>query len=738
MTRALEREEAKEARVVPILLRPCDWQHTPLARLQFLPQDGKPLSQQPDQDQAWTDITAGLRRVLEDLQLLPAIARQSSLPALWNIPYAPNPFFLGRDELLQRLHTQLQSGQSAALSQPRAISGLGGIGKTQLAVHYAYLYGSEYQAVLWARAENQEALTTSYSALATLLKLPERDAQEQQITIQAVKSWLQSHANWLLILDNADDLDLLPAFLPPIIGGHVLITTRAKDMQRLAQRIDVETLSPEQGTLFLLRRASLLQPDQPFEQALPDEQILALQLTQELGGLPLALDQAGAYVEATRISLQQYQQLYQHQRRDLLNERRSRLADHPEPVATTWSLAFQRVQERSAAAADLLRLCAFLAPDAIPEELITEGVKVLTDLHPPSPNRWFDWFGKRKEHPPTRSDLPALATDPQLLNQAIEALRAYSLLDRDPRTQQLSLHRLVQAVLKDQMDAATEKLWAERTVQVVDAAFPFVEHKTWPLCEQLLPHALLAADMIEHYQLIFPAASLLLNQTGVYLYERARYGEAERLYERALGISERQLGGEHPDTAGSLNNLAGLYESQGRYEEAEPLYERALEIRERQLGGEHPDTATSLNNLAALYRGQGRYEEAEPLLKRALGIYERQLGEEHPETARGLNNLAGLYHDLGRIEDAERLFRRALAIREHVLGPEHPDTANSLFWLAYSHHQWRQYERAQPLYERALAIRERALGPDHPDTLNLRGQYVSLLRDMEGGVDEEG
>ncbi len=353
------------------------------------------------------------------------------------------------------------------------------------------------------------------------------------------------------------------------------------------------------------------------------------------------------------MSLQQYQQLYQQHRHDILNERRSRLADHPEPIATTWSLAFQRVQERNAAAADLLRLCAFLAPNAIPEELITEGMKVLTDTRPPSSRRGFSWFGKRKEHLSARSDLTSLATDPQQFNQAIEVLRAYSLLDRNPRTRQLSIHRLVQAVLKDQMNAATEKLWAERTVQVVGAVFPDVEHKTWPLCERLLPHVLLAADMIELHQFVFPAASRLLSQTAFYLEDRARYGEAE------------------------------------------PLYERALQIRERQLGGEHPATATSLNNLALLY------------------------------------------HKLGRIEDAERLFRQALAIWERVLGPDHPDTATSLFWLAVSHHQRRQYGQAQPLYERALAIYERVLGPDHPDTLSLRGHYASLLRDMEGEVDEE-
>ena len=631
MQRALKRHEADEARVVPIILRPCDWQHTPIARLQCLPQDGKPITEQHNQDRAWTDITAGLRRVIEDLQLLPAIARQSDLPSIWNVPYSRNPFFLGRDAVLAQLHSQLQSGQPAALSQVQGISGLGGIGKTQLAVHYAYRYHQDYKAVLWARADTRESLTTSYSDLATLLNLPERDAQEQQITVQAVKTWLQTHRDWLLILDNADDLDLLPPFLPPVSSGHILITTRARAMQRLAHRIDVETLPPDLGALFLLRRATLLPPAAPLEQATPEEKKQALQLTRELGGLPLALDQAGAYLEATGTSLQQYQQIYQRHRQELLKEHRSLVVDHPEPVATTWSLSFQRVAERSAAAADLLRLCAFLSPDAIPEELLTEGAKELGE------------------------PLASAVNDPFLFNQAIEALRAYSLLDRDPRTQLLSVHRLVQAVLQDQMDEPGKIQWAERAVRTVSAAFPYVEHKVWSQCERILPHALIAADLIEQCHFVFPATTHLLNQTGAYLYARGLYREAGPLLKRALKIFEEQLGGEHPDTALSLNNLAALYDAQGKYGEAEPLYKRALKIREEQLGGEHPDTAQSLNNLAVLYKAQGKYGEAEPLYKRALSILEQRLGRGHPNTVMVRRNYAFLLRKLGRDEEADAL-----------------------------------------------------------------------------------
>src|SRR6266516_3212780 len=308
MNRALERHEADQARVIPILLRPVDWQDTPFAYLQALPTDAKAITTWSNQDEAFVDVVGGLRRVIEDLPFLAASASRALLPAIWNIPYPRNLFFTGRDDLLSRLHNQLQTGPATALSQsPQAISGLGGIGKTQIAIEYAYRYHQEYKAVLWALAQNQERLTSSYTAIATLLKLPERAAEEQDLIIQAVKTWLQKHQGWLLIFDNADELEVLPAFLPSSLGGHLLLTTRAWDMQRLAQRIEVATFSPIQGAVFLLRRAGRLPSDAALDQAKSDEQAVAIQLTEEVGGLPLALDQGGAYLEATGTSLEEYQ-----------------------------------------------------------------------------------------------------------------------------------------------------------------------------------------------------------------------------------------------------------------------------------------------------------------------------------------------------------------------------------------------------------------------------------------------
>jgi hypothetical protein len=357
---------------------------------------------------------------------------------------------------------------------------------------------------------------------AALLNLPEKNQQESARVIAAVKNWLQRNTGWLLILDNADDLALARDFLPPSVGGHVLLTTRAQAMGRFARCLEVDILSTELGALFLLRRAGRLAPDATLEQTSEHNRSAARAICEELGGLPLALDQAGAYIEETGCSLAEYQRLYQRRRADLLAERRGQLVDdHPLPVATTWSLSFAQVEQKSPAAADLLRLCTFLAPDAIPEEMITQGAEYLGPQIAP------------------------VGADSYLLNQAIEALRAYSLLRREASsgtTPSLSVHRLVQAVLKDQMDEQSRQQWAQRAVRAVNAAFPDIEHQTWPQCDRLLPHTLICAELIAQEQMTFPEATRLLNQTGYYLNERARYVEAEPLLVRALSIYEQQLG----------------------------------------------------------------------------------------------------------------------------------------------------------------------------------------------------
>ncbi len=230
------------------------------------------------------------------------------------LPYPRNLFFLGREEVFAQLQHQLQAGQTMTLSQPQAISGMGGVGKTQVALEYAYRYDQDYQAIFWTRADSRDALTAGFLEIASALQLPEQDERDQSLVVAAVKGWLSRHTGWLLILDNADELAVLPEFLPSPIAGHLLLTTCAQALGGLASRIEIETLDLDTASLLLLRRAGLLARDASLAQAEQSDWQAAFQLAQEFGGLPLALDQAGAYLEETRCSLQQYLDLYRSHR----------------------------------------------------------------------------------------------------------------------------------------------------------------------------------------------------------------------------------------------------------------------------------------------------------------------------------------------------------------------------------------------------------------------------------------
>jgi tetratricopeptide (TPR) repeat protein len=596
MKEAIARHDANQARVIPILLRPTDLKGSPLTKFKVLPTDAKAITMWPTHDEGFVDVVQGIRVAIDDLTSKGQISKPS--PTKRNIPYERNALFTGREEVLERLHTALSAGKITALTQ--AISGMGGIGKTQTAVEYAYKYQDDYQAILWVKAESSDSLISDFVSIATLLDLPQKGVQEQHRIVEAVKRWFQDNIGWLLIFDNADDLAMVQRFLPSRGKGHILLTTRAHATGRMAQRIEVAKMEPEEGALFLLHRATIIDPDAPLEAAPKTDQEIARKIVQVMDGLPLALDQAGAYIEETSCGLQGYLQLYQAQGTRLMKERGEFVSDHPEPVATTWSLSFKNVEQANAAAAELLRFCAFLAPDAIPEELFSKSAAELG---------------------PT---LEQVAADPSRFNAAIRELLKYSLVHRDPASNALSIHRLVQEVLKDQMDEETQRQWAERVVRAVNCAFPFPEYSNWDRCRRYLLHAQVCSALIEQLPLLFTEAATLLNCVGYYLWQRGEYEQVESLHHCALAIREQVLGPEHTDTAISLAHLAFFYKSQGKYEQAEPLCQRALAIRERVLDPDHPYTATSLNNLALLFNNQDKDELAEPLYQRALPIRERR------------------------------------------------------------------------------------------------------------------
>jgi tetratricopeptide (TPR) repeat protein/DNA-binding XRE family transcriptional regulator len=630
-------------------------------------------------------------------------AAGSLAPKMQNLPFPPNPFFTGRQSELLQISRLFEQNERIAISQPISVSGLGGIGKTQLALEYAHQsYPDVYHSVFFVNAADKASLVAGYLSLAQLLQLPEQNEREVERIVQAVKVWLEEHTRWLLILDNADDLELARSYLPTKSRGHILFTTRSQIVGTIAALIQVEALSAEEGLLFLLRRSGVWPSGSEGDGIAVDMRQAAGELVAMLAGHPLALDQAGAYIEetsdpearASSAAFSEYRQLYQDQRRILLQRRGTLGGEHPDSIALTFEISVQKACERHPKCAEVLAFCSVLHPDSIPEELVHQG----------------------------------LGLDQLDFHEVIRALRSYSLIKRNAEKQILSLHRLVQAVIRDGMDRQTWSQWAKRVVQVLNSAFPEVAFEEWKRCERYLPHVLMCVPL--HETVPLPQASYLLAKAGSYLRERGQYANAEPLLVGVLSIREQHLGAEHPDTVRSLNSLANLYRRQGKYESAEPLLVRALSIREQHLEAEHPDTARCLNNLALLYYQQGKYEQAEPLYQRALSIQEQHLGPEHPETADILNNLANLYDDQGKYEQAERLHLRVLAIWKQKLGPEHPRTAMSLNNLAVIYKGQGKYEQAEPLYRRALAIREQHLGPEHPETAVSLNNLAELCYDQ--------
>lgn len=629
------------------------------------------------------------------VQLSPVHSPEPQTDCIWHVPYRRNPFFTGREDELQHLYRALHRTSSGKAAFPQALSGLGGIGKSQTAVEYAYQHRSEYRIVLWARAETYETLLADYAIIARLLNLPEQqEKQTPDWQREAVLHWLEKQTNWLLLLDNVENLALVRAFLPSEgygSNGHIVLTTRLQALGTLAQRIDLEKMEPDEGALFLLRRVQLIKQEAMLEDAAGADFIEAKDITRAMDGLPLALDQAGAYIEESGCSLFDYKVRYHQQRRALLELRGSIVSEHPESVATTWLLSFQKLEQDNLASTELLRLCAFLHPDAILEEIITSGADELGPL------------------------LAPVAANPVALDAALAALRTFSLLRRNMETHTLSMHRLVQAVLKDSMDAAMQQCWAERAVRAVNCAFPDSEQvANWEQCRRCLPQVQMCVQHIEQYNLAFPEAARLLDVAGMYVLEQAHYTQAASLLRKALDMRIYVQGQDHIDVAESLTNVAGVSLYQGKYDTAEPLLVRALEVRERAQGPEHPDVAICLNNLALCHYRQGRYTGAEPLFRRALAIWEKTGGEEHPDVARTLNNLALLYIAQRQYALAEPLYQRALAIWESMRGPVHPDVATCLNNLALLYQYQGKYPKAESIFQRVLDIREKTLGPEHP------------------------
>ncbi|MEA2045650.1 MAG: FxSxx-COOH system tetratricopeptide repeat protein [Euryarchaeota archaeon] len=467
-----------------------------------------------------------------------------ALPPVWKVPLLRNPNFTGRESLLKDILTALNSGQPAALTQ--IITGLGGVGKTQLALEYTYCNMADYDVVWWVRAEEPATLNEDYASLAVPLRLPQKDQEDMKVKVEAVQNWLGQNESWLLVFDNAQSPNAVRDYIPQGGGGHVIITSRNPNWSRVAKTLPVQVFSRAESIEFIRNRT--------------DQDDDANALADALGDLPLALEQAVAYIIATGIALGDYLELFRTRRKKLWEDE-EQSQDYRDKVETTWSVAMDRVKDEVSVGAELLNLCAFLAPDDIPRMLFSEE----------------------------NAHLPESLADLLAVNRAVDALRRYSLIDASP--ERLSVHRLVQAVTRDRLSDEVRERWAAAAARLVNEAFPpkSDDVRTWPECSLLLPHALAAAEYVEGLGVAPEATQNLLNKAGMYLCGRAEFDEAKDLYERALPIAENVYGRDHNEVAAIINNIGLVLRAQSDLGGAKECFERALVIDKKSLGPDHPN-----------------------------------------------------------------------------------------------------------------------------------------------------
>jgi tetratricopeptide (TPR) repeat protein len=606
-----------------------------------------------------------------------------------------NPDFSGRDTLLTELHERLMNTEATAVVQAATVHGLGGVGKTQLALEYAYRYGTDYDVMWWVPAEQPVAIPGWLAGLARRLGVPEQADQAELLA--SLWDVLRQRDRWLLIYDNAEGPRELAPYRPPAGGGRVLATSRASTWDRGTATVRLDVLDRDEAVAFLRRRIG------------SSDTATVAALAEALGDLPLALEQAAAYMDETHTLPADYLALYREHSAELLALGEPLTTE--QTVATTWQVALDRVRA-TIAAQELLSLCAFLAPDDIPRALLPERAEVL-----PEPLRGA--VARRLAY-----------------NQAISAIGRYSLVT--VTAEAISAHRLVQAVVRHGLNAQAAREWTTAAVRLVGAGFPeeAEDVKVWPIAARLLPHALAATDHAAALGADPTATSKLLHQAGRYLWGRAEHIQAKTLHQRALEIRETYLGADHLVTAQSLHNLGLVLQELGDLDGARTRHRRALQIREAHFGPDHPQAANSLNQLGRVLYAQGDLDGARPLLERALRIREEQLGADHPQTASSLNQLGRVLYAQGDLDGARPLLERALRIREAQLGADHPDTAESLNDLALALAAQGDLSHARSLHERALSILETRLGPDHPQTAKSRRNLAVVLRNLKGWLQE--
>jgi tetratricopeptide (TPR) repeat protein len=615
-------------------------------------------------------------------------ANRGSPAPVWNLTRDRNPNFTGRAEIIQELRQRMVDGQRV-----QTIHGLGGIGKSQTTVEYAYVHRNDYAIVWWIRADTPTSITAAYSRLAARLGKHLSVDAPPSLARDAVDALLDKK-DALLILDSAAGPATIRPFLLSNHSTHVLINSRNANWTGVGFSHALKVFRRDESMDFLRRRTQHKDPDATVNR-----------LANALGDLPLALEQAAACINQSGVSFSDYLTQFETQWAEMLLEGH-RPPDYPYSVAMTWGLAFNAVEKASPSAAELLNLCSFLCADRVTLKILREGQDFL-------PER-----------------LQTLVTDIRRWNEAIAPLLDYSLVDADE--QNFTVHRLVATVTRDRLDEDTQKNWCAAAIKFLCGSFSFnsAEVASWARCGELLPHIIEAAAHADRLKIVPQEIAGLLNDAGRYLLKRGQYAEAKAVLDRAMDIGIRHYGESHKKLSPIANNLGRAHNNLGDQAAAMQYFNQALSIDQAAYGKSHPHVAEVINNYGVTLHKTGDRKTARQQFEWAAGIYESHHGPDHPKLAHILNNLGYALISIGDIEAARPHLQRALGISEKTFGPEHPTTARILFNIATTLRSSGQLPAALQHLERALQIDETALGPTHRDVGNDCTALSDLLLQM--------
>ncbi|KAF8454700.1 P-loop containing nucleoside triphosphate hydrolase protein [Kalaharituber pfeilii] len=648
-----------------------------------------------------------------------------------------NPDFVGRECLLEQLAHEIDEGRTAIDITQVVLYGIGGMGKTQVALEYIYRHHKDYSSVFWINASSEQTTKTSfinimqqliehhatlshepdYKHIGSLLSIAgkldsaglfstEKLEEEQQV-IKAVKKWLTAKRNkkWLLVFDNLDDLESFDIndYIPSCDFGTVIITSRRRESTQRRRSLEVHQMQNNEAERLLLTSARLdLGRFTPEERKL--EKTAAAVIVENLGFLPVAIAQAGAYINIRQCYFSHYLKEYKMNVNRLLSRKWNKGKDGTS-VFATWELSFNAIKNQNPKAMELLSLCAFLDNNNISEEFLKRGMN--------------------------------LATNDTSLADSIHLLFSYSIAKWMDRYDSFSIHPLVHLCILWKLEMEPDEYQKKAIEAFLMVASGIAvpkgrkrEVNDWIFERRNLPH-LFAVERQMKYLLLENEKSVIALDTFCEVYgNHGHYRKAEEICTTVLAAREKLLGTNHPQTLDTICNMAGLYKNQGKYDQALGLYQRVLEEMENFLGADHLNTLDTVHNMAIVYKNQGKYSQALELYQRVLTGHEKLLGADHPSTLDTVHNMAIVYKNQGKYRQALKLYQQVLAGHEKSLGADHPSTLTTVNNMALVYEKQREYSQALGLYQRALAGKEKTLGADHPSTLYTVDCIASLYENQ--------